>query len=66
MKRSNGPKMERIPKLPIGQKNVLIKKCPVRKAKGADLLKGWDKQKTAPIETPFNTPSICIVLRKVA
>ena len=59
-------KRERIVKLPIGQKNVLIKRCPVRKAKGADLLKGWDKQKTVQNEAPFNTPTLCITLRKAA
>ncbi len=66
MKRSNGLKKERIIKLPIGQANVLIKRCPVRKAKGAQLLKGWDKQKAPQIEAPFNAPTLCITLRKAA
>lgn len=33
---------ERIVKLPIGQANVLIKKCRPAKAKGCKMLKGWN------------------------
>ena len=56
----------RIQKLPIGQKNVLIKKCRTAKAQGCQMLKGWDKQKAPRIETAFNPPVICITLRKAA
>lgn len=57
---------EHIVKLPIGQANVIVKKCRPAKAKGCKMLKGWDKMQSAQIETPFNTPQVTIVLRKVA
>ena len=56
----------RIPKLPIGKQNLIIKKGRTKMAQGASMLKGWDKQKTARIETAFNTPVLCITLRKAA
>ena len=56
----------RIPKLPIGQANILIKKCRPAKAQGAKMLKGWNAMKAPQIETSFNTPTLCITLRKAA
>lgn len=56
----------RIPKLPIGQANVIIKKCRPAKAQGAKMLKGWKAMKAPQTEAPFNTPIFCIVLRKAA
>lgn len=56
----------RLIKLPIGQKNVLIQKIKPAKAQNCKMLKGWDKQKAPQTEAAFNTPVLCIVLRKAA
>jgi len=54
-------------KLPIGKANILIKKCPTKSAQGAELKKGYKKLKNRESEvTQFNTPVLCITLRKVA
>ena len=53
----------RIPKLPIGQKNVVIKRL---KTGYADGVRRPSKVKK-PVELQaFNPPTICIVLRKAA
>ena len=57
---------ERIVKLPIGQANVLIKKCRPAKAKGCKMLKGWNAMPSPKQVEAFNTPTICITLRKAA
>lgn len=56
----------RIPKLPIGQKNVRIKKLRTAKAQGCKMLRGPKALKTPQVETPFNTPVLCIILRRAA
>jgi hypothetical protein len=56
----------RIPKLPIGQANVCIKKIRTAKAQGCKMLKGWKAMKSAQIETAFNTPVLCIKVRRAA
>lgn len=56
----------RLIKLPIGQKNILIQKIKPAKAQNCKMLKGWDKQKAPQTEAAFNTPVLCIVLRKAA
>lgn len=59
--------MQRIPKLPIGKMNVLIKKCPVRACQGSELKKGYSKLKNRDQDkVQFNRPVLCITLRKAA
>lgn len=54
-------------KLPIGKMNVLRQVCPAKPAKNADLKKGYAKLKNRDAEqSQFNTPTLCIVLRKAA
>ena len=52
-------------KLIAGQMNILIKKCPTKQAQGSNIKKGYSKLKNRHEEvSSFNTPSLCIVLRK--
>lgn len=53
-------------KLPIGAKNVVIKKIKTAKAKGASIKKGWEGMQGPKQVEAFNRPVLCITLRKVA
>ena len=56
----------RLPKLPIGKSNLIIKKGRTVKAKGSKMLKGWNSMPTLDKPEAFNTPVLCIILRKAA
>ena len=55
---------ERVIKLPIGQANVIVKKCRPAKAKGALLKKGWNAMQGPKQVEAFNTPTL--IIRKAA